>query len=683
MALAWQAVTAGLDHGGYAAWEAAVEQAAGGPPRLVPILARLVAPPGSPMDLAGAIAATLALPGIDLSRHERDLLLTEQAHAGPGWPHEVRLVAYAPRSLLAAPPAFWQVLGVGPGLSPAETAPPPLPAQDLTALPGPLAPDVPVMAIIDEGIAHLNARFRAGPRQTRFLSLWLQADERRAQGPVGPWGDIRLGRVLTRAEIDAQLASGLTEAETYAQINRALYPVPTRAATGQRLGHGTHVLDLACGAGFAEPMAASPILAVQLPPASIRDTAGRRMESHLIQGLRWILAEVLRHSNGTRVPPLVLNLSLGALAGPGDASEFLADWLDYELTRHARMAPGAQVRIAGAFGNARLSRLAARAEARLQRPVTLDWRVLPDDRTASFLELRVDRALSDGLSLTLTPPPGSGLPPLHLDWPQRLAGSRLEQSGPESGPIAAVTFMPEPGGQALCHIALAPSRPAPGAARAAPGLWRLVLGTSVNEPVRLVARVQRDDTPMGHASYGRQSWLDHPEGWTWDSELRDFTRPRPAQGGTPPCPVTREGTAVSYAGTARDDIYLVGATRPGPLSAPASPADWRPSLFSSEGADHMARPGETAGPALAAPGEAGPMLGGLRAAGILSGSSERLAGTSMAAPAVARRLLDYFRATPPADRNLTAEHAALTRPGPWNATRDRRLGHGILIPAPA
>jgi hypothetical protein len=665
MAMNWQAGGEGPAHGGYAAWEAAAEAAQGGADRLVPVLARLVPPPGGGMDLAGAIAATLALPGVDFARHERDLLETERAQAGAGWPaYQVRLVAYAPRALLAAPPPFWQVLRLGPGLRPGEAPPPPEPPRDLCRLAGRLSPDVPVMAVIDEGIGYLNARFRAAPDRTRFLGVWLMADERRPQGPVGPWGDIRLGRVLTGAEIDAQLAAGGTEADQYAQVNRALYPPPVRAATAQRVGHGTHVLDLACGAGMAEPMARVPILAVQLPPASIRESAGRRMEAHLVQGLRWILAEVLRLSDGNRVPPVVVNLSIGSLAGPGDATEFLAEWIGHEIDRHSRLAPGAEVRITGAYGNARLSRLAARAEARIGRPMVLDWRLLPDDGTASFLEIRVDAAMAPGLALAVQPPPGSGLPPLTVTWPAAPGCWWLHDGG--RGPVGLASFEVEKGGQALCLLALAPSCPDPRAARAAPGLWRIEVATKVNEPVRVIARVQRDDTPMGHAPAGRQSWLDHREGWGWDPELRSYVQPLPQAG----CPVTPQGTAVAYAGIELPQVYVVGALRP-------AGAGWRPSAFSAEGAQVLRRPGESAGPSLSAPGEAGPVLGGIAASGILTGSRVRMAGTSMAAPAVARRLLEMFRAAPP--RDLAAEHAALVGAGNWTTAPDPRRGHGVLI----
>jgi hypothetical protein len=143
--------------------------------------------------------------------------------------------------------------------------------------------------------------------------------------------------------------------------------------------------------------------------------------------------------------------------------------------------------------------------------------------------------------------------------------------------------------------------------------------------------------------------------------------------GAPPCPITREGTAVSFAGTDRDEIYLVGSVfhRSGMRVA-------SPSVFSSEGAVHLARPEESTGPTLAAPGELGGFLGGILASGVLTGSKARLSGTSMAAPAVARRLMDYFRTTPPASRSPDAEEAALVGADNWASTADPRTGHGLL-----
>jgi hypothetical protein len=103
----------------------------------------------------------------------------------------------------------------------------------------------------------------------------------------------------------------------------------------------------------------------------------------------------------------------------------------------------------------------------------------------------------------------------------------------------------------------------------------------------------------------------------------------------------------------------------------------RPAPYSSQGAQYLARPGESPGPTLAAQGDDGVMLAGRRAAGVLSGSVVRLSGTSVAAPAVARALLAYFRATPDSAQGEAAERTALTGTAHWG-TPDARMGQGAL-----
>ncbi len=208
-----------------------------------------------------------------------------------------------------------------------------------------------------------------------------------------------------------------------------------------------------------------------------------------------------------------------------------------------------------------------------------------------------------------------------------LHAGRLAAGGAGQGPVAQVCFLPEPTGRALLHVAVAPSAPPPGQARGAPGRWRIALTTGLNTPVRVIARVQRDDTPLGHAPFGRQSWLDHPEGWAWDTDRRDYSRPQPQSDGTPPCPITREGSYVAFGGTDREEIWLIGAARPDRVAG-----GWTPSAFSAEGAQYLLRPGESAGPDLVAAGEAGGFTGGIAASGCC-----RAAGCGWPAPRWRRR----------------------------------------------
>jgi hypothetical protein len=663
----WEPVTTGLSHGGYVAWETAVDAVQGSGPRdHVPVFLELAETTAQGMSQAEAIAATLSLTGVLFSQHERNLLTTEgKSSPASGWTGPVRAVALCPRVMLQdGLPAFWKVLQVGPAV-----AVPPIPYKgkdvDLRTTKGNLDPNVPVMAVIDDGIGFLNARFRKSKHETRLKAVWLQAPERVEDGGPASLRDVVVGKVLTEAEINKHLETGGEEAEIYRQVNRALLPQTDGALTNHRVAHGTHVLDLAAGATpwAGDPMLAVPMLAVQLPPSSVRETSGRRMEAYLVQGLRWILAEAFRLSNETDVPPIVINLSVGSLAGPGDKTAFLANWFEYEIERHIRMT-GGEVRLVIAYGNAWRQRLAARGELRGSLPLELQWRVLPDDHTSSFLELRVAYGMTDGLELTFTPPAGSGLPELVTDWPADGKGWSLP------GPLAAVTSTTEAeAGQALLHLALAPTATMAPMSPSPPGAWRVKLRTTMSEPVLVTARVQRDDTPPGYRTLGRQSWLDHPEGWGWDDETRSYNAPRPASDG-PGCPVTREGTCVAFAGAESSDILFVGATRPAAEGV-------RPALYSSSGVRHLAREGESAGPTLAASGDEGVAVRGRLASGVLSGSTVRMSGTSMAAPSVSRALAQYFLTVPKEHRNKALEQKFLT--GEEWSDRDLRLGHGVLI----
>jgi Subtilase family len=657
---AWEKVTDGPAFGGYVAWEAAVEAAQGDLGRdHVPLLLELSPKPG--MTLVQAIDATLALPELLISRHERDLLATDRHYAEKDGTLKLRSVVFWPRAGLRKLPDYWTVLQVGTPLSLAEGRDN-APGIDLCATTGDLDHAVPVVAVIDDGIAFLNSRFRKDHAATRFLGVWLQAAER-----TGSSGDVLCGKVLDRAAVEAYLTSGREEAHVYRDLNRQLFSPMDHAATNQRVAHGTHVLDLAAGAEPWTPdwMKGIPILAVQLPAASIRDTSGRRTEAYLVQGLRWILAEVLRKANRTDVPPVVINISLGSLAGSGDKTAFLADWFTYEVARFKRLT-GADLRLVLAYGNARLWRMAARDELRIEHPLTLDWRIQPDDRSASFVELRLNRAVSDGVSVRLTPPVGSNLPPLEVPWPT-IQPAAWQLDGP-NGPLGIASFVDEGGGQTLLTLALAPTLSECGLSVAPPGLWRIELTTQENEPIRVVARVQRDDTPTGHRPLGRQSWLDHPEAWGWDDELRAHVAPaRP--------PVTRQGTAVAHAAAAGPGIWMVGAARPDH----GHRDKWRATTYSSEGAKTLVRNGESEGPDLVAPGDLGVFLEGVPATGVLSGSRARLSGTSMAAPAVSRRLIDYLLHTPPAAQSAKAEWQALTgQKSLPSGAPDSRQGHGAL-----
>lgn len=667
--LEWTLSRDAAPHGGYVAWEA-LHRA---PPPVgsdwyAPVFLRLRQAAGGPADLAGAIRAVLAEDIFLISRDERAILLSEAEHWGSGWPHEVRLVAYLAYADLHRVPNYSEVLHVGApvlmeraslvGRQTGAGSALPLPRHDRAGEPRPAT----IIAAIDDGIAFLNARFRRDPGHTRIAGIWLQAPE-----VLDPSGVV-CGRALFADEIDTLLAGGEREAEVYRAINRSLDNRADQRSTNHLVSHGTHVLDLAAGAapeGEAEAtMRALPILAVQLPPAALRDTSGRRLEGYVVQGLRWLMAQTLRRAAGGPVAPLVVNLSLGSLAGPGNASAFLADWFSYELQRYARLAPDGVLRIVAAYGNARRARLVARTELRASKDLMLDWRVLPDDHTPSFAELRTGRSRAGALRLTLQPP-GDAIPPLDgIPWPE--PGECWSVGTP---PIAMVTGVAE-AEQRMVHIAVAPTAGA--ATLSPPGCWKLGVTRDDEAPAKVSIRVQRDDTPAGYRTLGRQSWLDHPLAWDWDDETRDWTRPLSSALASDESPVTREGTAVAFAGATDEAVVFVGSVR----RETGDPDRFRPALYSASGVVAPQLSGESVGPTLAALGEDGAILTGRRASGVLSGSVARLSGTSAAAPCVTRALALLIERT--TGRTTPTDELAALLGRTATSQKSPLIGHGVL-----
>ncbi|MHA6325305.1 S8 family serine peptidase [Roseivivax sp. CAU 1753] len=689
---------------GYAHWEAA---SARRNPRAVMLFAELRPGKKAPT-LRAAIAALRSEPRAKLQSAECDALATELAELDrsasgasgsdggdlspppPAFPWRVT-VAFFWLDEISKLPDYCRLLHVGPRVEALSETDPRM-FDPIDRAPTGTAPGAPVMACIDDGIGYLNARFRASATETRIAKLWLQTEPRAAAHDlIEPLPDVRIGQVLAKAEIDRELASGVSETALYRARNDALLPPDLRRSTNHHASHGTHVLDLAAGADWADTdarddgdnadacIAGLPILAVQLPPAAIAETSGRKTEGYVAIGLRWIVTEALRLSRCDG-RPVIVNLSLGALAGPGDHTAFLAQWIAAEIDRYERLC-GGRLQVVAAYGNARLDQLAARAEVTTAAPLSLDWRVQPDDRTASFLELRTT-CDGTGRRLCLTPP-DPRLPPLELEW-LRPGEGRLLMLGRDmlaavygtetvdltEDPEQATAPAPETRYDSLL-IALAPTHRVDGGAPVPAGCWKIAVASDSATPSLVTAEVQRDDTPHGFRPRGRQSYLDAP-GWEWDAELGSASAPAAGN------PVSRQGTAVAFAGATHAHLWFVGAARP----RTGAPGTGQPERYSAEGiVDMLARAGQSPGPTLAARGSDGAMQQGARAAGVLTGSVARFSGTSVAAPRVARALAQLWSRTG-APGDPEADLAAILAATPPLPGPDCRTGRGVMLDYP-
>ncbi|MBY6113473.1 hypothetical protein KUW09_03945 [Mameliella alba] len=511
---------------------------------------------------------------------------------------------------------LFEVIDTGCPVQMQSDAPPPGPAGPVppTATPG-----APIVAIIDDGIGFLNARFcrNAPHRKTRFHALWLQALEQHAEQPKGTLA----GRIMDPDEIDTMLATG-DERDAYARLNAALYPGKTRDETGFGTTHGTHVLDLAAGADPGDdndPVRDWPLLGVQLPPESIDDTSGTWFESYLVMGLRWVLRQARQIDPDA---PVIVNISLGVLAGPKDGSRFV----EYQATREARLweqATGQPVRLVWAFGNGYRSSQVATITTK-GAPSELTWRAQPDDETASFAEIHCRDAGSLGLQVGLTAPDGtaSGLMPMapgeirSLERPDGAAMARIYH-------VAARRRDETTEEQAHYVLALAPTRgQKTGEPEALPGAWTV----TVQGGGEILLQVQRDDAIRGAEVRGRQSYLDHPAAYDWDPERAAYVAPGNG-------PITDAGTHSAFVTAQCRQSFCVGAAvASDSLGSPCADA-FHPAAYSAQGAAWS-----IGGPTVSTPVGTGAFAQGLRAAGTLSGSTRRLQGTSATAGHVTRAL---------------------------------------------
>ncbi len=490
----------------------------------------------------------------------------------------------------------------------------------------------PIVAIIDDGIGFLNARFRRptgkGRYRTRFHAVWLQALETRPTGP-GP-RRAYIGEIYSRKDIDRWLAKGsaLEESAVYSALDQQLYGIEGDRSLEFGASHGTHILDLAAGADpedCDDPVHKWPLIGVQLPPEAVSDTSGMRFESYMVQAVRWILSESARIDAKA---PVIINLSLGMMAGPKDGSNFA----EYQIAREAALwegVTGQPVRVVWAFGNSRRSRQVAQFDFDPASGISehhITWRAQPDDQTASYVEIRTpDGVSSDLIEIALTTPSGadSGFVPLPTG-----AFRTLDANGK---PVARIYHI-EPHvlsdtvTQAATHtLAMAPNEAqVAGEPLAEAGAWRIAVRYTGKAQCSVHLQVQRDESLPGYrGDRGRQSYFDGDESaYAWDPERQNWS------GLAATSPITRAGTHSALVTDTARQVFSAGAAL-----WQASTQSYVPALYTSDGSDWT-----VPGPTVATRAEDGWALRGVLSSGTFTGSTSAITGTSAAAGRLTRSL---------------------------------------------
>jgi hypothetical protein len=475
--------------------------------------------------------------------------------------------------------------------------------------------------IIDDGFAVAHPAFVDGQGVSRYRHLWDQNEH----AASSHWHHTCV--VGYGAELSWPASTPMPEASFYPSVDYLceLPSAPWRAdqVPPGRTAHGTAVAGLAAGRNMApgaaaDPASDVPMVAVQLPRATVADTSGGSLGVHVLDGLRYILWRAEARSHGVRAPEtqVVVNLSFGGAGGAHDGQSILECAMDELIAQRGNLA------IVLPAGNSYRARVHAdlSVPASGADPGRARFLVMPDDPTESFVELWFEKgAPVDEVRVRLTGPGGAQ---------HTLRVGDAKAFGPIDRPWAHAMFCrhaAQSRRKAMLLLAIAPTcatHAAAGARLAPPGVWSMEVFRVNGGDVKCHAWIERDDL------IGRRKV---PQQTRFMAEVR----------GT-------ETYSLNSLGHGAHTIVVAGAVRS---------TNW-PAHYSSCGPGMSTR---RSGPDISAGSEEGHAAAGLPVLGIRSWyRSGRMGGTSLAAPLVARWLINTLAA--PTPMSVAAARALLLSP---------------------
>ncbi|MEM7425527.1 MAG: hypothetical protein AAF441_05495 [Pseudomonadota bacterium] len=536
-----------------------------------------------------------------------------------------------------------------------------------------------VVGIIDDGIPFANRNFvndQSG--RTRIDYYWNQSAEAE-QGSA-----VQFGRELTGTQIDAQITKhGSDEDAVYREARVLGGDGLPRGPLNNFSSHGAHVLDLLAGnqAGEIDDQTQIRIVAVDLPTSTTWDTSGFGKDMFVLSAMHYIFDRADRIASqyevDERFAPVVVNLSYGYSGGPHDGTGQIEAAMDELVLNRRKVAPTALVMPSG---NMFLDRLHAvitgehlSSEEGGDGSKTLHWRVQPNDRTSSFLEMWFPEYTEiERFGLEVRSPTnlreGAAEPTLDLELGADLTGLTFEtktypiggssgdgwignRQGTKNGApvIGEVSIHRYRNNRWQVVVSLAPTEPSDVDLPAAPsGTWTLRLKRLDSEtikegflPVRRNGRrdpvpgdvecwIQRDISYGSGNTGARQSYFDDPDNMLY------WKDGRPAVYDSSKAYVRRFGSfngmatgaaVLAVGGTVASNDEMADFSSAGPLRNPA-------------GLESTIQVGRQVD--CCAPSDLSPYNRGLPAAATRSGARVSLRGTSAASPQVARCLAQKF-----------------------------------------
>lgn len=536
-----------------------------------------------------------------------------------------------------------------------------------------------VMAVIDDGIGIAHNLLRDKETSSRVL----QADVFAAK-PSTTVRNATYGRRLDKAQIDELLDEF--------HINGVLDEIGFYKATGQidfasatfdpvalGLSHGTHVAAMAAGypmghGGADDPsnngVTNRPIACAALPAAVTQDVSGQSLLPSLALALQAIsnLTRRVVLGDTNELAPVVLNFSYGNTSGPHDGTDVTSELLEF----YGSFVQGQKTWMTLPVGNANL--LQGHTVVPLEKskkPKTLKMVMLPDDRTATHVELwmpfGLDEKQRSKISIALRSPEGETT---------ELTAIGTNQSkwicDTDGGVIGRLSFSfkAAPTERGMFLLSLNPTHSLGAAAELAPsGRWQITIKTSPeNEDLagEIHAWIHRDESLPGYAPHGRQSFFVAPD----YQRFGEYGLPITTDPRSDASLIHRSGTISGFA-CGETPIVVAGmnhrASHPADYSATALAPDIQNGVAGS-------KPRQ---PDAAVKSDESYVLRGTISAGTYSGTFVRMNGTSVAAPRVARFAGGFIAETCVPARTFVYEYLGAPK------HIDPRIGAGILqVPVP-
>ncbi|MCR9136246.1 MAG: hypothetical protein NXI27_09630 [Alphaproteobacteria bacterium] len=284
-----------------------------------------------------------------------------------------------------------------------------------------------ITAIIDDGIPFAHTNFRTVDNaRTRVDFCWAQGAttpvrNELAESRSGKTTTVPFGREYAAPDINELL-------QQYKEDEDALYgaagllsePGAPLKPLSRMQSHGAHVLDALSGNWPLASEEQCRIIAVDLPSSASWDASGFGTDMFVLSAMHYIfkraddIEKAFNNANGTNVRArLVVNLSYGFTGGPHDGSSLIEAALHEMIEQRRRSAPTA---LTMPSGNTFLENLHsvvmdkhfAATDKNADREATLRWKLAPDDRTSSFLEIWLPPELpSSNIEITVESPTGS------------------------------------------------------------------------------------------------------------------------------------------------------------------------------------------------------------------------------------------------------------------------------------